>query len=79
MVGVAINVSHENVAHALREDVAKLRRMTTGNRELDAVAQILGRVVDMIAELEGRLRAEASTGATGSKFGHVRKYADGSN
>ena len=45
----------EDALPGLQEDTAKLRRMTTGNKELDAVAQILGRAAAALAELQQRV------------------------
>ena len=51
------NGSKEDVLSGLQDDAAKLRRLTTGNKELDAVAQILGRVAAVLSDVNRRLQA----------------------
>jgi hypothetical protein len=41
---------------ALQEDTSKLRGMAAGNRELEAVAQVLSRVTAALSAIEQRLQ-----------------------
>ena len=41
---------------ALQEDTSKLRGMAAGNRELEAVAQVLSRVTAALSAVEQRLQ-----------------------
>jgi hypothetical protein len=47
----------DDLITALQEDTTKLRGMAAGNRELEAVAQVLSRVTAALSDVERRLRA----------------------
>ena len=55
--------STDEVLRGIREDCAKLRRLTTGNKELEAVAQILDRLLAILSDLDGRFREIEATHA----------------
>jgi hypothetical protein len=61
---MVIDGSSEDTLQGLEQDAARLRRVTTGNKEqdaiakeLDAIGQIIGRIVATIGDLERRVRA----------------------
>ena len=47
----------DDLIAALQDDTAKLRGMAAGNRELEAVAQVLSRVTAALSDVERRLQA----------------------